>query len=162
MPGDGEGQRDLVCCSSRSHRVGHDLTTEQQQQYLYSNTYSECFTQTLSFDPHNNLCNRNSYHAHFYRRDTWDMEKLSRFPKVTELALGNMKSTHRLSEGTPVLWWVLLFFLYLGNHQFPRKRQRKIFKMERPLQLCRTTNKSQIRGEGQRSCTTYPCLYSYL
>ena len=68
-------------------RVGRDLMTEQQ--YLYSNTYSECFTQTVSFDTHNNLCNRNSYHAHCYRWDSWGMQKLSRVPKVTELALGN-------------------------------------------------------------------------
>ena len=28
--GEGEGQRSLVCCSPRGHRVGHDLATEQQ------------------------------------------------------------------------------------------------------------------------------------
>ena len=30
-PGDSEGQGSLACCSSRSRRVGYDLTTEQQQ-----------------------------------------------------------------------------------------------------------------------------------
>ena len=30
-PGDGEGQRGLACCSPWGCRVGHDLTTEQQQ-----------------------------------------------------------------------------------------------------------------------------------
>ena len=30
-PGDSEGQGNLVCCSPWGHRVGHDLTTEQQQ-----------------------------------------------------------------------------------------------------------------------------------
>ena len=35
--GDGGGQGSLVCCSSwESQRVGHDLVTEQQQQYKYS------------------------------------------------------------------------------------------------------------------------------
>ena len=29
--GDSEGQGSLACCSPRDHRVGHDLTTEQQQ-----------------------------------------------------------------------------------------------------------------------------------
>ena len=33
-PGDSEGQGSLACCSPRSHRVGHDLVTEQQQQML--------------------------------------------------------------------------------------------------------------------------------
>ena len=35
-PGDGEGQRSLACCIQpmRSHRVGHDLETERQQQHL--------------------------------------------------------------------------------------------------------------------------------
>ena len=28
--GDSEGQGSLACCSPRDHRVGHDLTTEQQ------------------------------------------------------------------------------------------------------------------------------------
>ena len=33
-PGDGEGQRGLVCCSPLAlQRVGHDWVTEQQQQY---------------------------------------------------------------------------------------------------------------------------------
>ena len=29
--GDSEGQGSLACCSSRGHRVVHDLVTEQQQ-----------------------------------------------------------------------------------------------------------------------------------
>ena len=32
--GDGEGQGSLVCCSSWSHRVGHNWVTDQQQQTL--------------------------------------------------------------------------------------------------------------------------------
>ena len=31
--GNGEGQRSLVCCSPWGPRVGHDLATEQQQQW---------------------------------------------------------------------------------------------------------------------------------
>ena len=30
-PGDSEGHRDLVSCSPRGHRVGHDWATECQQ-----------------------------------------------------------------------------------------------------------------------------------
>ena len=30
-PKDSEGQGGLVCCSPQDRRVGHDLTTEQQQ-----------------------------------------------------------------------------------------------------------------------------------
>ena len=30
-PGDSGGQMSLVCCSSWGHRVGHNLSTEQQQ-----------------------------------------------------------------------------------------------------------------------------------
>ena len=30
-PGDGEGQGSLACCSSWGHRVGPNLTTEQQK-----------------------------------------------------------------------------------------------------------------------------------
>ena len=35
-PGDSEGQGGLVCCSPWDRRVGHDLTTEQQQQLLFA------------------------------------------------------------------------------------------------------------------------------
>ena len=31
-PGDGEGQGSLACCSPRSHKVGDNLATEQQQK----------------------------------------------------------------------------------------------------------------------------------
>ena len=31
VPGDGEGQGSLACCSSSARRVGHDWVTEQQQ-----------------------------------------------------------------------------------------------------------------------------------
>ena len=34
VPGDGEGQGGLVCCSPRGHRIRHDLPTEQQQYFL--------------------------------------------------------------------------------------------------------------------------------
>ena len=32
-PGDGERQGSLACCSSWGHRVGHNLSTEQQQKH---------------------------------------------------------------------------------------------------------------------------------
>jgi len=32
-PGDGERQGSLVCCSSWARRVGHNLSTEQQQKH---------------------------------------------------------------------------------------------------------------------------------
>ena len=36
-PGDSEGQGSLVCCSSWSHRVEHNLATEQQQTSISCN-----------------------------------------------------------------------------------------------------------------------------
>ena len=34
IPGDGEGQGSLVCCSPWSCRVGHNLATKQQKNCL--------------------------------------------------------------------------------------------------------------------------------
>ena len=39
-PGDSEEQEDLACCSSWTHRVEHDLATEQQQMPLSSDSFS--------------------------------------------------------------------------------------------------------------------------
>ena len=36
-PGDSEGQGSLVCCSPWSHRVEHNLATEQQQTSISCN-----------------------------------------------------------------------------------------------------------------------------
>ena len=33
-PGDSEEQRRLACCSSRGHRVGHNLATEQPPLFI--------------------------------------------------------------------------------------------------------------------------------
>ena len=39
-PGDGEGQRSLVCCSPCSREVGHDLVTERQHKQIPSLAHS--------------------------------------------------------------------------------------------------------------------------
>ena len=50
-PGDSEGQRSLVCCGPWGSRVGHDLSTEQQQQcILATQQQQQCVSlNSLSF-----------------------------------------------------------------------------------------------------------------
>ena len=40
IPGDGEGQGGLACCSPWGHRIGHDWATKQQQQQQLSLIHS--------------------------------------------------------------------------------------------------------------------------
>ena len=42
IPGDSEGQGSLVCCSSQ--RVGHDLATEEQQDFPWLSKYTFSMT----------------------------------------------------------------------------------------------------------------------
>ena len=50
--GDGDGQGSLVCCRPWGHRVGHDLATEQQQNWAlkqWPSVYPDCFTHVVAF-----------------------------------------------------------------------------------------------------------------
>ena len=51
-PGDVDGQGSWTCCSPWSHRVGHNLVTEQQQRCLILSKFVFSFTISISSVKH--------------------------------------------------------------------------------------------------------------